>query len=395
MVNRRSLWQQVWGRALLLLAFSSCVTQYALAQGEMVITTNYVVVTNIVLVTNFVSQPQPATRNADWVPPQDGFDWVQLKSGEWLKGKIKAMQDRKLEFDSEEVDLQTFDWKDVRRLRSPHVTDVMFEDRNTISGPVEVTPDEVRVGAGEPHIRPRRELFSLTPGGGKERHYWSGKVSVGATFRSGNTEQVDYNAQAHFQRRTPATRLSLDFLGNFSSIGGVESANDHRANTEFDLWLSRRFYLFLPFAQYYRDPFKNLAHQFTVGLGPGYDLIDRPSLEWNITTGPAYQQSWFDSSEPGESTQKGTAAAVFGSSFDWDITSRIELILEYRGIYTSREAGETTHHGVGTLSLELTKRLDLNVSFLWDRISYPKPNADGTVPKPDDFRLVVGLGVDF
>jgi len=93
--------------------------------------------------------------------------------------------------------------------------------------------------------------------------------------------------------------------------------------------------------------------------------------------------------------KSGTAALVFGSRFDWDITRRIELILEYRGQYTSREVGETTHHSVSTLSLELTKRFNLDVSFVWDRITNPKVGSDLVQPKPDDFRLVVGLGVDF
>jgi len=88
-------------------------------------------------------------------------------------------------------------------------------------------------------------------------------------------------------------------------------------------------------------------------------------------------------------------ALVLGSRFDWDITRRIELILEYRGQYTSKAVGETIHHGVGTLSIEMTKRLDLDVSLIWDRISNPKVGSDGVKPRPDDFRLVVGLGVDF
>ena len=103
----------------------------------------------------------------------------------------------------------------------------------------------------------------------------------------------------------------------------------------------------------------------------------------------------FESVEAGEPTEKGTGAFVFGSRFDWDITRRIELLLEYRGQYTSREVGETTHHSVSTLSLELTKRFDLDVSFVWDRISNPKVASDGTEPKPDDVRLVIGLGIDF
>ena len=371
-----------------------------------VFTTNFVVVTNMVVVTNYVTTARPAANlagegtnsalpNLSWVPPEDTFDWIQLKSGEWLKGQFKAMQDRKLEFDSEELKDQRLDWKDVRQVRSSRTLDVLFVDGAKLSGPVVITPKQVTVGRALPLVYPRDQLQSLTPGGSKERNYWSGKGSFGLTLRSGNTRQVEYNAQAHLQRRTPATRLSLDYIGNVSSVESVESANNHRVNGEFDLWLSRRFYLVVPSAEYYKDPFQNLAHRLTLGVGIGYDLIDRPNLNWNITTGPAFQKAWFESSQPGEPREKQSAALTFGSRFDWEITHRIDLILEYRGQYTSRQVGETTHHSVSTLSIELTKRFDLDVSFVWDRISNPKVGADGARPTPDDFRLVVGLGVDF
>jgi len=113
-------------------------------------------------------------------------------------------------------------------------------------------------------------------------------------------------------------------------------------------------------------------------------------LNWNITAGPAFQQAWFESAEFGGPTERSTGALTFGSRFECDITHRIELILEYRGQYTSKEVGETTHHSVSTLSLELNKRFDLDVAFTWDRIANPKVGADGVQPKPDDFRQVVG-----
>jgi hypothetical protein len=47
------------------------------------------------------------------------------------------------------------------------------------------------------------------------------------------------------------------------------------------------------------------------------------------------------------------------------------------------------------LSIDLNKRLTLDVSGIWDRISDPKVGANLVQPKPDDFRLVVGLGVHF
>jgi hypothetical protein len=330
-----------------------------------------------------------------WAPPEDGFDWIQLKSGEWLKGQLKAIQDRKLEFDSEELHDLTFDWKDIRQVRCPHFLDALFVDHTKVSGRIKITPEEVRVGGVEPRVFPRDQLQSLTRGGAKEVNFWSGKGSLGLTLRAGNTQAVEYSAQAHLQRRTPASRLSLDYIGNVSSVEGAENANNTRVNTEFDLWLSRRFYLIAPSFEYYRDPFQNLAYRVTAGGGLGYDIVDRPSLNWNISTGPAYQHAAFDSVQPGEQTSKDAASLTFGTRFDWDITRRTDLILEYRGQYTSRAVGETLHHAVGTLSIELTKRFDLDVSLVWDRISQPKVGDDDVGPKPDDFRLIVGVGMDF
>ena len=110
------------------------------------VATNFVVVTNVVVVTNMSQPMSPCSTNAfpagpdaptlqrstsalpdlSWVPPVDGFDWIQLKSGEWLKGRIKAMQERQLEFDSEELNDLTFDWKDIRQVRSARTLDLLL-----------------------------------------------------------------------------------------------------------------------------------------------------------------------------------------------------------------------------------------------------------------------------
>jgi hypothetical protein len=195
----------------------------------LVTVTNYVVTTNVVITPN--AAPAPARKSwklpwwkklqtrklatlpdLSWVPPLDGFDWIQLKSGEWLKGELRAMQDRKLDFTSKELKDQTFDWKDIRQVRSPRTMDALFLKGDKVSGTVTITPEQVTVGGAVPESRPRDTLQSLTPGWAKERNYWSGKGSAGLTLRSGNTESIDYNAQAHLQRRTPATRLSLDYI---------------------------------------------------------------------------------------------------------------------------------------------------------------------------------------
>jgi len=364
---------------------------------NIVIVTNYVVTTKVVLSTNALAimRTNSSLPDLSWVPPADKFDWIQIKSGEWLKGRLKAMQERKLEFDSEELELLSFDWKDIRQVRSPNFNEMLFEHDGDVAGPITITPEHVIVGGENPRVLPRSELQSITPGGAKERNHWSGRVSAGLTLHSGNTKSVDYNAQASLQRRTPGTRLTFDYIGNISRVDDVESANNHRVNAEFDYWLSRRLYLIVPLAEYYKDPFQNIQQRFTLGAGAGYDLIYRPGLEWSVSTGPAYQRTKFVSVQPGEPPERSALALTFGTKFDWEITRRIDLVLEYRGQYTSKEVGETFHHSVITLELDLTKRFDLDVSFVWDHVQSPQQESSGAVPKKDDFRLVLGLGARF
>jgi len=335
----------------------------------------------------------------DWrppVPPMDRFDWIQLKSGEWLKGKIKSMQDEKLEFDSEELDLLTFDWEDIRALRSPRLQSVWIEYQEPVDGTLWITTNKVQViSSTETNTYSRAELLAITPTGKREVDKWTGKFSAGLSFREGNTKETDLNIHASLMRRTPDTRLNLDYLGNYGKVNDEQIEQNHRFIGQFDYFLSRRLYLRIPDVEYYRDPLQNLAHRVTFGAGVGYDLINTKRIEWNITASPSFQKNWYDSVPAGESDTENSGAFVLSTEFDFEITRRLDFILEYRGQLSRKETGNDAHHIVATLEFEIHKRLNLDVSFVWDRISNPQTDTSGVTPKPDDFRLITSLGVNF
>jgi len=370
-----------------------------------------VIVTNtIVTTTNIQSESPdlPAFSTNDFrtswqiPPPGDNkFDWVQLKSGEWLKGEIKSMQGDKLSFDSDELDLLEFKWKDVHKLISPHMNTVLIDDgkhRERALGSLWITREHVIVDGEDTVSYPRKDLFGIVPGVPKEANYWSGKLSLGLTLRGGNTEQVEYNARANLTRRTTSTRLSLDYLGNFSQTDGTQTANNQRGTVTFDVFVSRHLFIRIPYLEYYSDPFQNIAHRFTAGAGVGYDIYNRfnsPVVEWNVTLGPAYQQIWYDSVEVGQPESVGGAAIVLGTRFNWDITSRIEVTLISNAQLSASEANNSTVHSELLWELEVTKVLDLDVSFIWDYAADPQPDSTGVVPENSDYRLVLALGLDF
>lgn len=321
-------------------------------------------------------------------------DWIQLKSGEWLRGTLYGMQNRSLEFDSDELNDLKFDWKDVHQLVLPKAL-VSYGDRETAWGEVRVDREKVHVSGLQEVEFPRYDLIGITPGSPRELDYWSGKFDAGLNLRAGNTEQIDFVTAMKLERRTPNTHLKLEYTGNFSELEGVESVNNQRVNAFFDVFLTRRLFVRAPQAEYYHDPFQNIDGRFTVGGGLGYYLIDKPKVEWLIAGAPAYQLIRFAEVGAGESRERSTPAAALQSDFEIELTKRVDFELSYNLIVANQVSGGATHHATATLEIELTRLLDLDVSFIWDRITNPQADAGGTVPEEDDFRLNLSLGVKF
>jgi hypothetical protein len=322
----------------------------------------------------------------------NAYDWIQLTSHEWLKGELKFLYEEALEFDSDEMDLQVFDWEDIRFLRTRGTVSVGLDDRNTVSGHLIVDQDTAYIG-GEAYDRAR--ILTIVYGEPRELNYWSFDLSLGADFQRGNTDQINYSLLAGAIRRTSRSRLISDYLGNFSRTNDVDTANNHRLGSTFDLFLSKKFFARPAFGEIYHDPFQNLAYRVTVGAGLGYHIIDTSRTEWDITAGPAYRYIRFDSVEEGNSDTSSTPAVFVGTTFDTELTRRIDFFSGYRFQYGNKESGGYTHHFINTLEIELTSILDLDLSWIWDRISHPTADAEGVAPEPDDFQFIVALGFDF
>jgi len=330
------------------------------------------------------------------VPSAAYYDWIQLTSDEWLKGDLEAMYDGKLEFDSDEMDFQEFDWEDVRQVVGHRIHSVNFEGYGIFTGVLRINEDKVTVRVGEEEREfERNHLISISYGSPKESNYWSGKISLGLNISKGNSEQEDSTASVNIQRRTPRSRLALNYIGTLSQTRGIQTANSHRGDGTYDIYKSRKYFLRPVFGEYFRDPFSNIAHRYTLGAGIGYHLIDTSRTEWDVTGGPAYQGTEFVSVEQGQNSNEGTPALVVDSNYDIELNKRIDFIWGYRFQLGNNESGGYTHHFITTLESELTKVIDLDLSFVWDRIQYPTADEFGIVPEQDDYLFILALGVDF
>ncbi len=332
-----------------------------------------------------------------WLPAAKEFDWVQLTSGEWLKGEIKSMYNDSLEFDSDKLDLLEIDWEDVKYLKSYRPSNVNIEDREPLTGSLQISGDKVTVTDGEGVQEfDRLDLISLTPAGDKEIDLWSIKFTLGLNVRSGNTDQLDYNSKFNARRRTARSRFTLDYIGNISKTGNdegvlTETINNNRINASANRYATRNFFYTPLFAEYFRDPFQNIDQRITAGIGLGYTIFNTGKFEWNVNGGPAYVSTKFLSVQPGEEQKIDAAAVVFGTDLDAELTSSLDFVFKYNVQAAKEEAGGYTHHIVATFESEITGSLDFDISMIWDRISQPATDAGGITPEPDDYRLIVGV----
>lgn len=330
-----------------------------------------------------------------WTPPSappETFDWIQLTSGEWLKGDLKVLYNDKLEFDSDELDLLELDWEDVKQVRGHKLHSVRFEGSVKAVGVLKVIDDKVFITSEEMVLEfDRSRLISIAHGESEEIGYWSAKISLALDIREGNSNQINYSTSAYAKRRTSESRFHIDYLGIFNEAEEVEVANSQRINSYYDIFKTLRFYLRAVFCEYFRDPFSNIEYRVTVGTGIGYHIIDTPKTEWDITAGIAYQSTENASVEAGQGTNSSTPALVVSTKYDTELTKKIDFNALYRFDIVNQESGKYTHHVQSALEFELTRRLDFDLSFVWDRIQNPKPENDGGVPDQDDLYFFFGI----
>jgi len=336
-----------------------------------------------------------------WTPAATEYDWVQLTSGEWLKGEMKAMYSEKLEFDSDKLDLLSIDWDDVQYLKSYRPSQINIENSDPVSGILQISGDDVQVTDGDKtSTYDRIELISFSPAGNREVDLWALKFTLSLNVRSGNTQQVDYTAQVSAKRRTAKSRLFIDYIGNISKTDTTsgsleETINNHRVTGGLDIYATRYFFYTPVSGEYYRDPFQNIDSRLTLGLGVGYTFYDTAQLEWRVNGGPAIIRTRYVSVQAGEDDEVTTAALTLGTDVDVEINSKMDFIFKYNIQASKAEAGGYTHHMIATIENELTGHLDLNASIIWDRISQPTEDNAGNRPEPDDYRFLFGVSYTY
>ena len=325
----------------------------------------------------------------------DTYDWLRLTSGEWLKGELKRMREDEIEFDSDKLDLLEFDWEKVDQLHSPRVNTYVFDGKVDVVGRGVVTKDQVLVETAEGvESYPRSTLLSIVQGEPKERNWWSTRLSAGFSGSVGNTNQGQFNGHWDLRRADQRTHTELSYDGTFGFANDTHTVNRHVGTADVKLFVSRRFFFVPVTSQFLNDQFANVKFRATPGTGAGVHIFDTKKVEWDGGGAVGYQFTNFLSTAAGYENPQNDGFISVVTYGDFDFTDDVELIIEWRSSIVYTQIGLTNHFGSAKFSVDVTDILDFEGTFKFYRTEDPPPRADGTVPKKNDYEVIVGLALE-
>jgi len=337
----------------------------------------------------------------------DTDDWIQLTTGEWLRGDLHWLRPKGLEagknvnFYSNKLDAMTLSWGDIASVHSPKIKSYKFKDNTTVSGKAMITKDLVIVETKKGVVtHPRSELLSISEGPPRERTWWSTMLSLGFSANAGNTSQGSLTTQWSLARQDGRSLAGLSYNGTVAYTDGELNVNRHLGEVDTALFLWDRVYLIPIDAQLLYDAFQNIKLRATPGAGAGVYLFNKTrerrnhanQFEWDVQGGLGYQFLKLLSAATGVANPQNDGFVMLRTHWKLEfLNDNVELTVDWRTNLVYTRFGSTNHTGTADVSVEITDMFDFVTSFLFLRTRDPLPRADGTEPKQNDYQVVVSL----
>lgn len=146
---------------------------------------------------------------------------------------------------------------------------------------------------------------------------WRGEVELGATLKTGNTEEKGGAAAILLEKDGPRWARELNLKVDRKSESGQLTTDRYFLAYSQQRKLSPRLYL-VGVLWGERDTFAGYEYRFSESVGLGYRVLDRPTIQLRVEAGPALRQAEYLS----EGYDSSVAARAAGY-LTWRLTPRL------------------------------------------------------------------------
>jgi putative salt-induced outer membrane protein YdiY len=260
-------------------------------------------------------------------------DQITLSNGDRLTGKVQRLSEGKVVIETDYAGEVSIDLKSIAAIVTDGEMTVVLDDDTRTFGRLGGNGERLQV-TGDPPVDAAR-VTALLPGRvtGDE---WkvSGRINVGASDSSGNTEVTRMYGDAEVIARKAKNRFTLGGRGNYTEDRGTETESNATVYGKYDRFLTRKWYLYAN-TSFENDKFKDLQLRSTLGAGTGYQFFDTPRTLLSLEGGLDYVHTDFYS----QPTEEYPAARV-STRFAYWLWQDILQFFHDNSVYMSLEATE-------------------------------------------------------
>ena len=344
-------------------------------------------------------ETQTEERKSQTVFIDESDDWLQLKSGEVIKGELIGTIkeetnsfDQEIEFDSDDLGDQEIEIEDIAVLETASFFTIRTSSSDVYDGYLSIREDKLYLSNGEEEISfPVTEIVSIYRGSENDSDHWTTEIFLGLDISKGNTDEFSLLGEVEAERSTVGSRTKLKAKHENSQTNDQTTANNSSFDGSYDIYLNNRLFFRPLKLSLLSDEFQNIDYQVNASLQMGYFIIANPQTEWDVSIGPGYQYTDFKTVEEGEAGDVSSNTLTFESNFEYELTDDIDLSHTYNLNWASHDAGGTRHTNELGFDIDLVDDLELSIKAVWDHLSETKADAEGVVPEKDDYKFHFGL----
>jgi putative salt-induced outer membrane protein YdiY len=321
-------------------------------------------------------------------------DEVQLRNGDRLTGAIVQLTDGKLVLKSVAAGEVTIELGAVQTLGTDQPVQVVLKDGTSLSRRIRPAGAgqfamEAEATLGE-RVFPLTDLTAINPPA-KPAVKWSGSISAGATFTSGNTSAEAINASVSVVRRSEKDRITAgaDYgrgrQRDPTTGDDVTTEDWWRAVAQYDYFLSKKLYGFVN-GRYERDKIAELDRRVVLGGGAGYQWIESDRLNFSTRGGLASVYESFDN----QTKSKSDISLQLGYNFDAQLNGSVKFLHDLTYFPSLEKFSDYYLTSTTELRATLTETMFANFKAIFDYDATPAIGRGST-----DVKYIFGVGVTF
>jgi putative salt-induced outer membrane protein YdiY len=299
-----------------------------------------------------------------------GADEVVLNNGDRITGKLVELAEGKLSIKTEYAGTVKIEWSQVQSLSTDNPVYLKIGDNiirakvsESVSGTATLQTEELPTAEAVELSKLKSISYEKKP-----PVRVNGRINIGASSTSGNTNTDQLNGELEFVARSDRNRVRLLAEVNKAKTDGEQTESNWLTYFGYDHFVSEKLYAYAS-ASAENDEFKDINLRTTLGAGAGYQFFETDKTNLAMELGLSYVNTDYIEAEDEDYPAARWAMNFVQKLFD----SRIEFFNRdsvHSDLQDSNNYFFRTRTG---LRFPIVERMNSTIQYNYDYDNQPAP----------------------